>query len=171
VCTPRWRCVPCVSCVCMCPHRCPSPLSRRRLFARLSRLSRSGVVGWAKPIAYLSDPTAFASAVLTIVESAQPGGVVVVLYGHSPNATTPNDSGALVVDLQSGEVLLRCCFTPGCVGGDTATQCVLPNGMLPLRCERVCVAAARVPGPVGGGSQQFGLLPARFRYETCAADD
>jgi hypothetical protein len=100
------------------------------LIPRLSRLARTGVVGFTKPLLFVPESSLFASAALVI---AEPAGFVAVLYSHSPNSAGPQDAGLLLVDLDSGSVELRCCFTPDCVGGAATTQCSLPQGVLPIR--------------------------------------
>jgi hypothetical protein len=97
---------------------------------RLSLLARTGVVGYTKPLMYVPEHTLFASSTLVI---AEPAGLVAVLYAHSSNNYAAKDAGLLIVSLEGGVVELRCCFSPGCVGGNTGSQCSLPQGLIPIR--------------------------------------
>ena len=99
---------------------------------RLSRLSLSGVVGFSKPLLYSSSASLFAAVEVLVDE---PAGLVYVFYSHSPTSVAgPQDAGLVIVNLDSGDLVLKCCLTPNCAGGDTPSQCAIPTAMFPKRC-------------------------------------
>ncbi len=97
-------------------------------------LSTTGLPGVSKPVLYFPSLSAYLSVGAAVVDAA---GVAVLTYRHSSDARVLADgvdAGFAVVDLATGDPLLRCCFSPSCLASDGPGACGGVPDIFPWRC-------------------------------------